>query len=509
MMVCPVGPETRFRVDQVPTLSLLDAASDDETLVSRIRRTVVADVRRGRLAPGRKLPGSRRLAQAFGVHRNTVLEALRGLEAEGFLTTRPARGTFVSDTLPEQRRRPQPPKNASDRAGYDHPAASPYVPLVETPLSFYGGLPDARLVDVRVLSRAFREALRDPKTLGYGAAEGCPRLRAALASMLSSTRGVARGPDEILVTSGSQMALDLVARGLFRPGARIAVEALGYRPAWDAIRSAGLEPVPIPVDAHGLDVAALARSTATHGLAGVVLTPHHQYPTTVTLSAARRLSLLSLARAERLVVVEDDYDHEFHYEGRPILPLASADPGGNVVYVGTLSKVLAPGLRTGYVAAPRSVVARLAEVRRTTDREGNHVVERALAIALEDGEIGRHARRARKVYLARRDRLVELLEKAFGDEIDVRVPSGGTALLVGISPRIDVNELVRRAAERGLGLQSSARFAFDEKPRPFLRLGFALLDERELARAVAVLREVFPGGKNLGRRGTRVRMVPT
>ena len=155
------------------------------------------------------------------------------------------------------------------------------------------------------------------------------------------------------------------------------------------------------------------------------------------------------------------------------------------------------------------MVARLAEVRRTTDREGNHVVERALAIALEDGEIGRHARRARKVYLARRDRLVELLEKAFGDEIDVRVPSGGTALLVGISPRIDVNELVRRAAERGLGLQSSARFAFDEKPRPFLRLGFALLDERELARAVAVLREVFPGGKNLGRRGTRVRMVPT
>jgi GntR family transcriptional regulator/MocR family aminotransferase len=496
-------------VDQFPTLSLLDAASNDETLVSRIRRTVVDDVRRGRLAPGRKLPGSRRLAQAFGVHRNTVLEALRGLEAEGFLTTRPARGTFVSDTLPEQRRRAQPPKNASDRAGYDHPVASPYVPPVETPLSFFGGLPDARLVDTRVLARAFREAMRDPKTLGYGAAEGCPRLRAALASMLSSTRGVARGPDEILVTSGSQMALDLVARGLFRRGARVAVEALGYRPAWDAIRGAGLEPVPIPVDAHGLDVAALAHATATHGLAGVVLTPHHQYPTTVTLSAARRLSLLALARAERLVVVEDDYDHEFHYEGRPILPLASADPGGSVVYVGTLSKVLAPGLRTGYVAAPRSVVARLAEVRRTTDREGNHVVERALAIALEDGEIGRHARRARKVYLARRDRLVELLEKAFGDEMDVRVPSGGTALLVGISPRIDVNELVRRAAERGLGLQSSARFAFDGKPRPFLRLGFALLDERELARAVAVLREVFPGGKNLGRRGTRVRMVPT
>lgn len=511
MMVCPLGPETRFRVDQFPTLSLLDATSDDETLVSRIRRTVVDDVRRGRLAPGRKLPGSRRLALAFGVHRNTVLEAVRGLEAEGFLVTRPARGTFVSETLPEQKRRPHPPKSASERAGYDHPTAGPHVPPAEARLSFYGGVPDARLVDARVLARAFREALRDPKTLGYGSAEGCARLRAALSNMLSTARGVARGPDEILVTSGSQMALDLVARGLFRRGAQVAVEALGYRPAWDALRAAGLEPVPIPVDAHGLDVDALARAVTARGagVAGVVLTPHHQYPTTVTLSAARRLSLLELARRERLVVVEDDYDHEFHYEGRPILPLASADPGGNVVYVGTLSKVLAPGLRTGYVAAPRSVVARLAEVRRTTDREGNHVVERALAIALEDGELGRHARRARKVYLARRNLLVELLDGAFGDVFDVRVPSGGTAIVVGISERIDVDELVRAAGERGLALQSSARFAFDGKPRPFLRLGFAQLDERELVRAVAVLREVFPGGKNLGRRGTRVRMDRT
>jgi GntR family transcriptional regulator/MocR family aminotransferase len=497
-------------VDQFPTLSLLDAASDDETLVSRIRRTVVDDVRRGRLAPGRKLPGSRRLAQAFGVHRNTVLEAVRGLEAEGFLVTRAARGTFVSETLPEQKRRPHPPKSSSERAGYDHPTASAHVAPVDAALSFYGGVPDARLVDARVLARAFREALRDPKTLGYGSTEGCVRLRTALSSMLSTSRGVARGPDEILVTSGSQMALDLVARGLFRPGARVAVESLGYRPAWDALRTAGLEPVPIRVDAHGMDIAALARVvSAGGGIAGVVLTPHHQYPTTVTLSAARRLALLELARRERFVVVEDDYDHEFHYEGRPILPLASADPGGNVVYVGTLSKVLAPGLRIGYVAAPRAVVARLAEVRRTTDREGNHVVERALAIALEDGEIGRHARRARKVYLARRDVLVELLERSFGEALSVRVPSGGTALVAGISPRIDVDELVRAAAARGLALQSSARFAFDGKPRPFLRLGFAQLDERELVRAVSVLREVFPGGKNLGRRGTRVRMDRT
>ncbi|MBK6460988.1 MAG: PLP-dependent aminotransferase family protein [Myxococcales bacterium] len=507
-MVYSLVPEGGKRLDQPSrpalSLSLAPPESDHEGLAARVHRTLVSEVRRGRLRPGQLLPGSRRLAEAFGVHRNTVLAALRELEAEGWVCAEPARGTRVASGLPAQPRRPAPPPPTAARPGFDLPRLdvedpSPAAVPRAAPLSFSGGVPDVRLVDTAVLGRALRRALRDPGTLRYGSSQGDPRLREALAAMLSDARGVPRAADELVVTSGSQMALDLVARGLFARGARVAVEALGYRPGWDALRRAGLELVPVPVDRHGLDVELLADLARRAPISGVVLTPHHQYPTTVTLSAERRLSLLALARRQRWLVVEDDYDHEFHYEGRPVLPLASADPGGNVVYVGTLSKLLAPGLRLGFVAAPRAAIARLADVRRTTDREGVHAVERAVALLFEDGDLGRHARRVRRVYHARRDALVELLRAS---PLTFAVPHGGTALFASTPAGVDVDAVVAGAAARGVALRSPRSFAFDGLPRRHLRLGFAQLDLPELARAARgltlALDEVV-GGRTLGR----------
>jgi len=485
------SPGARRRLG-TPTLALLAADSPREALVSRVRRSIVSEVRRGRLRPGQVLPGSRPLAESLGVHRNTVLAAIRELESEGWITTVPAQGTFVSEDLPEQKRRLDVPEPSADRPSYDVPDGGYVVPRAPRALSFFGGIPDVRLVDTATLGRALRRALRDKSTLRYGSPLGDLRLRNELAKLLADTRGVPRTADEILVTSGSQMAIDLVARSLLPRGSCVAVEALGYRPAWEALKRAGIELSPVAVDADGMDVRALERLAQKRTLAGVLLTPHHQCPTTVTLSASRRLALLELARKSRWLVLEDDYDHEFHYEGRPILPLASADPGGNVVYVGTLSKVLSPGLRVGYVAAPRSVVARLADFRYSTDREGNHVVERAVAELLEDGEAGRHVRRARKVYLARRDLLVSLLRKTFGDRLRFEVPHGGTSIHATVDPDVDVEAIVDRAYDLGLSLQSPKVFAFDGKTRPFLRLGFAQLDETELPRAVRLLASAFP-----------------
>ena len=478
-----------------PTLSLVAPDSPREGLVSRVRRSIVSEVRRGRLRPGQALPGSRPLATSLGVHRNTVLSALRELESEGWITSSPARGTFVSEALPEQKRRADVPEAAPDRPGFDVPDGGYVPPRPTRALSFFGGVPDVRLVDTTTIGRALKRALRDRSTLRYGSPLGDARLRRELARLLSDTRGVPRAEDEIMVTSGSQMAIDLVARGLLPRGSCVAVEALGYRPAWEALRRAGIELAPVPLDGDGMDVRALERLAQKRALAGVLLTPHHQCPTTVTLSAPRRLALLDLARKSRWLVLEDDYDHEFHYEGRPVLPLASADPGGNVVYVGTLSKVLSPGLRVGYVAAPRAVVARLAEYRYSTDREGNHVIERAVAELLEDGEAGRHVRRARKVYLARRDLLVGLLRKTLGERLSFVVPSGGTSIHANVRAEIDVEAVIERAYESGLSLQSPRVFAFDGKTRSFLRLGFAQLDETELPRAVALLAAAFPKGR--------------
>src|SRR5207244_1344963 len=159
------------------------------------------------------------------------------------------------------------------------------------------------------------------------------------------------------------MALDLAARALIRPGDAVAVEAYGYRPAWEALRLAGAELIPLPVDDHGMRIDALRALVSARRVRAVYVTPHHQYPTTALLAPGRRIELLEIARTERIAVLEDDYDHEFHYEGRPVLPLASADPGGVVVYIGTLSKLLAPGLRLGFAVAPRAMIERMAALR--------------------------------------------------------------------------------------------------------------------------------------------------
>jgi GntR family transcriptional regulator/MocR family aminotransferase len=181
--------------------------------------------------------------------------------------------------------------------------------------------------------------------------------------MLCATRGLAATADSLVVTRGSQMGFDLAARALLSPGDAVAVEELGYSSVWASLKLAGARLLPIPLDAEGMRVDALEKIAAREKLRAIYLTPHHQYPTMVVLSPGRRLQLLDLARRNRIAILEDDYDHEFHYQGRPILPLASADQAGVVIYVGTLSKILAPGLRLGFVVAPEPLLARVVQLR--------------------------------------------------------------------------------------------------------------------------------------------------
>jgi GntR family transcriptional regulator / MocR family aminotransferase len=466
----------------------------DQPLFLQIARAIADDVWRGRLKPGDRLPGSRTLARTLEVHRNTVLAAYGELVAEGWIRTRPAGGTYVSSDLPQARPRRFAPGAAPraempGRLGFDLRGASEPILVPTLPrgtLSLAEGVPDLRLVPIAALARAYRRALRAPRraTLAYGDPRGHVRLRAALAAMLSALRGLAASADDVLVTRGSQMALDLVARVLLAPGDVVAVEALGYRPAWTALRNSGAKLVPIPVDESGMRVDALEALAASERVRMVYVTPHHQYPTTVTMAPGRRLQLLELARTRRIAILEDDYDNEFHYDGRPVLPLASADRAGVVIYVGTLSKLLAPGLRIGFLVAPQPMIARLAETRTYMDRQGDQAVECAVAELLEDGEVQRHARRARRLYRARRDLLARLLRERLGHAVRFEVPAGGMALWMGVVGGIDIDAWSARARERGIVFVPGRRFAFDGRPRPFTRLVFAGLDESELQQAV-------------------------
>ncbi len=464
----------------------------DQPLFLQITHAVIHGIRNGRLKPGARLPGSRALAETLGVHRSTVVVAYQELLAEGWIQTSEARGTFVSPDIPDvtpRRFSPRPQRESiPDRLGFEMRSAPAFVEPKAAPrgtLTMGGGVPDARLVPGEKLARAYRRALRkDPRTLlGYGDPRGHERLRTALASMLAATRGLAAGADDLVVTRGAQMAVALAARALIEPGDVVAVEEYGYRPAWEALRQCGARLVSVPVDGEGLNVAVLTALAKRTRMRAIYLTPHHQYPTMVTLAAARRLALLDLARRERIAIIEDDYDHEFHYDGRPVLPLASADRAGVVVYIGTLSKILAPGLRIGYVAAPRVLLERIVAHRYVIDRQGDQAVECAVAELLEDGEVQRHARRCRRIYRARRDFLVHSLREKFSQRLSFEVPAGGMALWVR-AHGFDVETWAARALAAGVQIHAARRFTFSGKPRPFVRMGYAALTERELAEAV-------------------------
>ncbi len=461
----------------------------------QIARALSDAVRIGRLRPGQRLPGSRRMAEALGVHRNTVLAAYAELAAEGWIDAAHGRGTFVSTAIPDERPRPAATgarrRTATPRrASFPLPAAAPPVEPRPThaagALVLAGGVPDLRLVARAPIWRAYRRVLsRGPADLlGYGDPRGHLRLRTALAGMLAATRGLAATADDLIVTRGSQMALHLVARAILSPGDLVAVERLGYRPAWEAMRSAGARVVGVPVDAGGIDVDHLRGLAARRRLRAVYVTPHHQYPTTVAMSPARRLALLALAAERGFAVIEDDYDNEFHYQGRPILPLASADTAGSVVYLGTLSKVLAPALRIGYLVAPPAVAQRVTGFRTITDGQGDPVTESAVAELIEDGELQRHARRVRGVYRARRDALAAALGRELAGALSFQVPPGGMALWAAARRSIDVDSWATRARAAGVVFSTGREFTLDGRPCRFLRLGYAQRSEAEIVEAV-------------------------
>jgi len=487
-----------------PTLDWNDLPSG-LPLFQRVAEAVAGEIRRGRFAPGQRLPSSRRMAQSLAVHRNTVLAAFEELARQGYIETRPARGTFVATSLPQGRvRAPKLPKEGVPvklRLPPPVPSERRYA-LHEGTLALVGGLPDLRSLPTQALARAYRSALQsNAALLDYQSELGNPRLLRVLSSYLRDTRGVLADEGEIITTRGSQHALHLVARALVRPGSVIAVERYGYPPAWAGFRLAGAELAPVGVDGEGVLVSEVEALCDSRDVAALYVTPHHQYPTTVTMSAARRIALLRLAARRRFCIIEDDYDHEFHFEGRPVLPLASSDPARVVVHVGTLSKVMAPGLRLGYAVGRAEIIERMAAHRRYIDRQGDHVTELALAFLIEDGELPAHVRRMHRAYRERRAAFSEALRRRLGDVLAFETPGGGLAIWARILGDHVPEAWVERAERRDLVVHPASRFCFEGRSAPFFRLGFARHNATELREGVRRLEQSLREGSSGRRRG--------
>lgn len=473
------------------TLAIEVKPQRGEPVFLALARAVIADIERGRLKPGDPLPGTRALSKSLGLNRNTVDAAYHELTMQGWLAAEPSRGTFVARDLPDFGREgrestPLPPMAAEDG-------------VVGRPmLSFSDGAPDPRLAPVAALGQAFRRAVTAPAFLagtGYGDRRGSAMLRQALASHLKDERGLAVSADQMLITRGSQMALFLAAVAVTAPGEAIAVETPGYPLAWAAFRAAGARVIGVPVDASGIDVEALERLAPREpALKAVYVTPHHHYPTTVTLGAARRLRLIDLARRRRLVIIEDDYDHEYRFDGRPILPLAArSQADAPVIHLGSLSKLLVPGIRVGYAVAPPALLTRMAERREAIDRQGDLPLEQALAGLIADGTLRRHARKARRVYQGRRDRLAALLGERLAGAMRFDPPAGGLAIWCKLAPGLGAEEWGMNARRLGLAVLSGMSFTLAGTAAPdAFRLGFAHLDDVELARAIDLLVKAKP-----------------
>ncbi|MCW0197775.1 PLP-dependent aminotransferase family protein [Sphingopyxis sp.] len=472
----------------------IDPARDTPVYI-QIIEALIRDIERGRLTSGSYLPSSRELAKHLGVNRKTVVFAYEDLIAQGWLDSAGTRGTMVAAALPDpvkRRRVDVEPTMSNVEAGYRF-AAPPARPIAlpgGSGLKIDEGAPDGRLFPAELLARAYRGATHraaGTSDFQYRDPRGAPALRDGIASMLRDQRGLSVTAENICITRGSQNGLFLAAQILVRPGDAVIVEALTYEPAVAAFRALGARIVPVGLDAGGIDIDAVEQACRRNTVRAVFVTPHHQFPTTVSLRPGRRLRLIELARLFGFAIIEDDYDHEFHFQSQPLLPLASYAPG-EVIYVGSMSKLLLPALRIGYVAAPPAVIDAIAHRVSLTDGMGNALTEDAAAALIENGELRRHARKAWLVYAERRRNFAAELDQAFGAIVDYKMPDGGLAFWLRF-PGVDLDAMEARATAMGLRFASSRSFMTQAQAPRGLRIGFASLNPFEARTALAGLRE--------------------
>ncbi|MGO4129740.1 PLP-dependent aminotransferase family protein [Inquilinus sp. YAF38] len=439
----------------------------------------------GTLRPGQRIPSTRCLAVELGVSRLPVLAAYEQLLHECYLEGRAGSGTYVSQALPDELLESRPAPDAA--------RSEPRVP----PERDYGGLAPFR-TSLPALDRfphaawarlVARHAQRLPLAhMAYGDPAGLPALRAAIADHIRAARGVRCDAGQILVVSGSQAALRIAAAMLLAPGDGVAIEEPGYPGARAALVAGGARLLPVPVDEAGIDMEALRRAGRVRA---AYVTPSHQYPLGVSMTAARRLALLDWARREDAWLLEDDYDSEYRYVSRPLGALQGMDAHGRVIYIGTFSKVLFPALRVGYLVVPQALAEDAVRARLAFDLFPPTLYQSALAEFLAEGHFARHLRRMRGVYHARRAALLDGLARHCGDRLVLHNADAGLHVAVLLPDGRDDTDFVRHMGERGLTATALSTCYAGPAGRCGLLLGFGGSDERRLQEATRVLGEIL------------------
>lgn len=458
----------------------------DTPLFRQIYEWTRAAIVAGRLRPGERLPSARSLAAQLGAARGTVDAAYAMLSGEGWIVARGAAGTVVAPQLGATTQRSAPPPPAARRSSVGEFGGG------TAPRPFRMGLPALDAFPRKLWTRLVAQQVRagnSADALNYPAAAGDPQLREAIAAYLAISRGVACRPEQIFVTAGYQGALSVVARVLVAAGTPVLVEDPGYHLTHRGLAAAGARLVPVPVDGEGMRIAAAPSGGQPARLA--VVTPAHHSPLGVALSLARRLALIAWAEANAAWILEDDYDGEFHYTGRPLPALKNLDRGDVVLYAGSFSKVLFPGLRLGYLAVPDRLVDRFAAAMPLFSAGCGRLEQAVVARFMVEGHFARHLKRMRGLYAERRAALVAALTSVFAERLRIELQAGGMHLLARPSGDISDVELVSLAEARGLSPSPLSVHGLSSARGSGLLLSFTNIPQTEATGAARALYEAI------------------
>jgi GntR family transcriptional regulator / MocR family aminotransferase len=459
-----------------------------------------------RLTPGVRIPATRSLAAELGVSRNTIALAYDRLVSEGYLETRPALGTFVNSELPDDAIHALDRPASADDTHIDRKAKPVRVQFrgrahtVVNPdrgrvtIDFWVGRPDASLFPRQFWRQHTRRLLQraDTNLTDYSEPAGTLRLRQAIARYLGPARGITATAEQVIVVSGIQQGLNVVARLLIRQSASVATECPCYQGAAFVFESYGARLVPVEVDSDGLDVSGLPE----HGIALAYVTPSHQFPLGHTLSLERRFQLLDWARRSRAYIIEDDYDSDFRHHRAPLMALKGLDREGSVIYLGTFSKAIGAGLRIGYMVMPSELVQPAISIKALFDNGNAWLNQAVLAEFIASGAYETHLRRIRRIYLGRRDCLTASLARHFQD-VALSGLEGGMHLAWHVSKKLPTAlEIHRLARRRGVGvypLQMAAGYAYDrpDHGQRTLILGYTALSEDLIRRGIALVADAI------------------
>lgn len=488
--------------------------SEHSPLYRQLESEIIQLICRGVLKPGQALPSSRELAQSLQLNRKTVVATYEELTAQDWVESRDRSGVYVSSHLPDtsartisqngkQLTRSKQPaytliNRPSDVSTRTDPGMDINVPGMSQPLyKIDDGFPDPRIAPMEELVREYRRLGKSrlaSRLLMYGPEQGSYRLRVELAKFLNRTRGMQVTEKEILITKGTAMGIYLTSQLLICPGDTVFVPEPGYMDANQTFKLAGANLTFIPVDKEGMDVNRIEQLCKKKVPKLIYVIPHHHRPTTVTLSAERRMQLMSLARKYGFALLEDDYDFDYHFTSSPLLPLASLDTRGHIIYVGSFCKTIAPGIRIGFMVAPEAVINEAAALRKLIDRQGEQLLEEAMAELLSAGDISRHLKKSHKVYQERLENTCELLREQLGEYLNFDRPDGGLAIWASYRKNISAKTVAQHAGRLGLEIADGSRYFFQPNvslPHDYIRIGYCSLNEIEMASAIGIWKQAL------------------